>query len=247
MRESELLGPRMDTDFQNVASLDELNALMIECRRCPRLVEWRELVARTKRRAYRDWEYWGRPVPGFGDPQARLLVFGLAPAAHGGNRTGRVFTGDSSGNFLYGALYRAGFANQPESVQRGDGLELHDVYIAAACHCAPPDNKPTREEMDNCRPYFQRGLQLLSGLQGLVALGKIAFDNVLLAYRQMGQAIEPQPRDLRFGHNLVYELGSGLPWLLSSYHPSQQNTQTGRLTQAMFDAVWQHARQRLDG
>jgi uracil-DNA glycosylase family 4 len=247
MKESKLSNPAVNTDFHHIHSLTELNAVMIECRRCPRLVEWREQVARAKRRAYRDWDYWGRPVPGFGDPEARLLVFGLAPAAHGGNRTGRVFTGDSSGNFLYSALYRAGFANQPESVQRGDGLKLNDVYIAAACHCAPPDNKPTREEMDNCRPYFQRGLQLLSNLRGIVALGKIAFDNVLLAYRQSGLMPTSRPSDLRFGHNLVFELGNGLPWLLTSYHPSQQNTQTGRLTQPMFDAVWQQARQRLDG
>ena len=194
---------------------------------------------------YRDQVYWGRPLPGFGDPHARLLIFGLAPAAHGGNRTGRVFTGDSSGDFLYAALYKAGFANQPTATHAGDGLQLRDAYIAAACRCAPPDNKPTREEMDTCRPYFQRELQLLENLQGIVALGKIAFDNILLGLRQLGRPALVPPAELRFGHNLWYDLGAGRPWLLASYHPSQQNTQTGRLTPAMFDAVWEQARQRL--
>lgn len=229
------------TVLERVSSLDELNAILINCRRCPRLVAWREEVAVKKRRAYRDWVYWGRPVPGFGDPLARLFIVGLAPAAHGGNRTGRSFTGDSSGDFLYGALYRAGFANQPTSTARDDGLALIDAYIGAAARCAPPDNKPTREEMDNCRPYLLTELRLLKNLQGIVALGSIGFETVLTVYRQLGY---PLPR-LKFGHGVFYSLGEGLPWLMASYHPSQQNTQTGRLTPAMFDSVWQSARKRL--
>ena len=223
-------------------TLDEVNRILVDCRRCPRLVNWREDVARTKRRAFRDWVYWGRPVPGFGDSHARVLVVGLAPAAHGGNRTGRVFTGDSSGNFLYAALYRTGFANQPHSIQVGDGLALRDVYIVATCRCAPPDNKPSREEIENCRPYLLAELRLLRNLQGIVALGSIGFENVLSVFRSQGA---PLPR-LKFGHNAFYSLGSGMPWLLASYHPSQQNTQTGRLTEAMFDQVWQRARQLLE-
>jgi uracil-DNA glycosylase family 4 len=236
---------RVDNRLDNLQSLDELNRLLVDCRLCPRLVDWREEVARVRRRAYRDQVYWGRPIPGFGDHHARLLVFGLAPAAHGGNRTGRVFTGDSSGNFLYAALHRAGFANQPTATDVNDGLQLDDVYIAAACRCAPPDNKPTRAEMDACRPYFLREMQLLHNLQGIVALGKIAFDNVLLGLRQLGRPAVLPPAELQFGHNRWYNLGPGRPWLLSSYHPSQQNTQTGRLTPAMFDAVWEQARRRL--
>lgn len=225
-----------------VQSLDELNQIMINCRLCPRLTAWREEVARVKRRAFRDWEYWGRPVPGFGDPQARILIVGLAPAAHGGNRTGRVFTGDSSGNFLFSALHRAGFANQPHAVHRDDGLQLHDAYIAAACRCAPPDNKPTREELDNCRPYLLTELRLLRNLQGIIALGKIGFDAVLTSFRALGHTL---PRT-NFGHVAVNNLGDELPWLLASYHPSQQNTQTGRLTVEMFDQVWAKARELLD-
>jgi uracil-DNA glycosylase len=225
-----------------LTSLDELNQVLINCRRCPRLVAWREEVARVKRRAYRDWEYWGRPIPGFGDSRARLLIVGLAPAAHGGNRTGRVFTGDSSGDFLFGALYRAGFANQPVAISRDDGLVLSDVYIAAAARCAPPDNKPTREEMDNCRPYLINEIRLLDRLEGIVALGGIGFETVQIVYRALGHEI---PR-LKFGHGAFYRLGEGLPWLLASYHPSQQNTQTGRLTPAMFDTIWQKASDLLD-
>ena len=239
------MNERAENRLETVQSLDELNSLLIDCRLCPRLVLWREEVARVRRRAYRDQVYWGRPIPGFGDPHARLLIFGLAPAAHGGNRTGRVFTGDSSGNFLYAALHRAGFANQPIATDVNDGLQLQDAYIAATCRCAPPDNKPTREEMDTCRPYFLRELQLLHNLEGIVALGKIAFDNILLGLRQLGRPAVPSPAELRFGHNRWYDLGQGRPWLLASYHPSQQNTQTGRLTVDMFDEVWQQARQRL--
>ncbi|MBE0697842.1 MAG: uracil-DNA glycosylase [Anaerolineaceae bacterium] len=222
-------------------SLDAVNQIIVECRRCPRLVAWREEVARTKRRAFRTWEYWGRPVPGFGDPQARLLIVGLAPAAHGGNRTGRVFTGDSSGDFLFSALFRAGFANQPEAVHRDDGLALRDVYVTAACRCAPPGNKPAREEMSLCRPYLLAELSLLNNLQGIVALGRIGFETIITAYRSLGLEV---PR-LNFGHGTLNSLGDGQPWLLASYHPSQQNTQTGRLTPAMFDNIWQKARDLL--
>lgn len=234
-------GSQLLASLSQAASLAEVNQVLIDCRRCPRLTAWREEVARTKRRAFRDWTYWGRPVPGFGDPRARLLVVGLAPAAHGGNRTGRVFTGDSSGDFLFSALYRSGFANQPRSLSRDDGLTLSDVYIAAACRCAPPDNKPTREEMENCRPYLLAELRLLKNLQGVVALGKIGFDTVLTAFR----ALEHPIHRAEFGHGALVSLGDGLPWLLASYHPSQQNTQTGRLTPEMFDSVWQTARRLL--
>ena len=231
----------LNTALAPIDSLDALNQVMIQCTRCPRLVAWREEVARTKRRAFRDWEYWGRPVPGFGDPHARLYILGLAPAAHGGNRTGRSFTGDSSGNFLYNALYKAGFANQPTSVSRDDGLRLLDVYIGAAARCAPPGNKPTTDELTNCRPYVMAELRLLNNLQGIVALGAIGFAAILAAFRQMGHDIPP----LKFGHGVLYSLGEGLPWLMGSYHPSQQNTQTGRLTPGDFDAIWTKARERL--
>jgi uracil-DNA glycosylase len=212
------------------------------CRLCPRLVAWREEVAQKKRAAYRDWEYWGKPVPGFGDAHARILLVGLAPAAHGGNRTGRVFTGDSSGDFLFSALYRYGFANQLTSLHREDGLILKDLYIAAVCRCAPPDNRPLPEEMLACRPFLLREMDLLKEVQGIVVLGQIAFENVLAIYRKKGIEI---PK-LSFGHNAFYSLGEGLPWLLTSYHPSRQNTQTGRLTVNMFFAVWQRARELLD-
>jgi uracil-DNA glycosylase family 4 len=209
------------------------------------LVAWREEVAVKKRAMYRDWDYWGKPLSGFGDPNARLLVVGLAPAAHGGNRTGRVFTGDSSGDFLYASLYRYGFANQPTAVHREDGLALRDVYIAAVARCAPPDNKPLPDEMLNCRPYLLREIELLnraSGIQGIVVLGQIAFANILSIYRSQGHSL---PR-LEFGHDRLQELGPGLPWLLASYHPSRQNTQTGRLTVEMFDRVWARARALLE-
>jgi uracil-DNA glycosylase len=230
---SPLAGPRLWRDHHEE---------VIACRRCPRLVSWREEVARTRRRAYRDWEYWGRPVPGFGDPQARLLVVGLAPAAHGANRTGRNFTGDSSGDFLYRALHKTGFANQPTSRHRDDGLALTDVYIAAVCRCAPPDNRPLPAEIAACLPYLGVELDLLTGLQGIVCLGQIAFDNLLRLLRSRGHAVPA----LKFSHAGLHHLPGGLPWLISSYHPSRQNTQTGRLTEEMFDRVWQMARQLLD-
>ncbi len=220
---------------------EALNREIIACRKCPRLVAWREEVARVKRRAYQDREYWGKPVPAFGDPNARLLIVGLAPGAHGSNRTGRMFTGDASGDFLYPALYRTGFASQPKAVARDDALVLKDILITATCRCAPPDNKPTQVEMENCQAFLQTEIDLLNNLQGIVALGQIGFQTALSVYRQRGHAIPA----LKFGHAAVYELGGGLPWLLASYHPSQQNTLTGRLTVDMFDAIWQMAREKL--
>jgi uracil-DNA glycosylase len=213
---------------------------IVNCRLCPRLVAYREEVARVKRRAYRDEVYWGRPTPGFGDHAARVLIVGLAPAAHGANRTGRMFTGDSSGDFLYGALYRAGFANQPVSVHRNDGLALTDVFIGATCRCAPPDNKPTPQEVTNCLPYLGREIALLDCLHVIVGLGRVGFEAALRMYRGRPGFT---PGDIGpFGHNVAYPLGPGLPWIVASYHPSRQNTQTGRLTPAMFDAVWARVR-----
>ncbi|GAP14361.1 uracil-DNA glycosylase [Longilinea arvoryzae] len=220
---------------------EALNHEIIACRKCPRLVAWREEVARVKRRAYQDWEYWGKPVPAFGDRNARLLIVGLAPGAHGSNRTGRMFTGDASGDFLFAALHRAGFASQPKAVSRDDPLSLKDVLITATCRCVPPDNKPTQSEMDNCRPFLQAEVDLLPDLQGIVALGQIGFRTALSVYRQRGFDLPA----LKFGHGVFHELGNGLPWLVASYHPSQQNTQTGRLTPAMFDGIWQMAREKL--
>ncbi len=218
-----------------------LEDTLADCRLCPRLTAWREEMARVKRKAYRECTYWGKPVPGFGDRDGRILAVGLAPGAHGSNRTGRMFTGDASGVFLYSALYRAGFANQAESVERGDGLELHDIYITAVCRCAPPDNKPAADEMLNCQPYLLSEMMLMKNLHGIVALGAIGFNGVLNVYRTMGYDLP----SLTFGHGAFYELGKGLPWLLSSYHPSRQNTQTGRLTIAMFDEIWQTCRLKL--
>lgn len=213
---------------------DELNKMILSCRQCPRLVAWREEVALKRRRAYMDWDYWGKPVPGFGDVQGRVLVVGLAPGAHGANRTGRMFTGDSSGEFLYSALYRAGFANQPGAENRGDGLALRDMYISAVCRCVPPGNKPTKEEISHCLPYLEQEIKLLERLRVVVALGRIAFDNILRVYRNEGYKV---PR-LKFIHGASYKLGESLPILVVSYHPSRQNTQTGRLTQLMFDQIW---------
>jgi len=209
------------------------------CRACPRLVEWREEVAREKRAAFADQEYWGRPVPGFGDPRARVLFLGLAPAAHGGNRTGRVFTGDRSGDWLFGALHRAGLANQPHSVHAGDGLELTDAYVAAAVRCAPPANKPTPVERDRCLPYLVRELELLELVRVVVVLGAFAYD---AAWRVLGAAgVElPRPRPA-FAHGL--EVPTERATILGCYHPSQQNTFTGRLTEPMLDAVLGRARE----
>jgi uracil-DNA glycosylase family 4 len=210
---------------------------VINCRACPRLVAWREQVARDKRRAYRDWEYWGKPVPGFGDHQAKVLIIGLAPGAHGSNRTGRMFTGDASGDFMYPALQAAGFANQGKATDRKDGLELKNVFISAVCRCAPPDNKPTREEIRNCLPYLLTEMDLLTNLQGIVALGSLAFHESLgLLQTLYGLKLNTKPA---FAHSQLYEFEDGIPWLLASYHPSRQNTQTGRLTTAMFAEVWE--------
>lgn len=222
-------------------NLDNLEQQITSCRKCPRLVAWREEVARVKRRAYLDWEYWGKPVPGFGDPKARLLILGLAPGAHGSNRTGRMFTGDGSGNFLFPALYRAGFANQPNSKHRQDGLELHDCWLTASARCAPPGNKPTLEELNTCQPWLEEEMALLPHLQGVVLLGKIALDSLL---RLLGYSKLPK-KDIVFGHGAFYHPDENLPWILCSYHPSLQNTQTGRLTVEMFDQIWQQARERL--
>lgn len=219
-----------------------LSDSIVACRLCPRLVDWREQVARQRRRAYQDQQYWGRPVTGFGDFEARVLVIGLAPGAHGANRTGRVFTGDGSGEFLFRALHAAGFASQAESVSRDDGLHLNGLYISAVCRCAPPANRPAPDEILACLPYLERELDLLENLRGIVALGQIAFEYTLRLYRRRGN---PLPR-LPFAHGTLHELGSGLPWLLASYHPSRQNTQTGRLTEAMFDDIWRQVQERLE-
>jgi len=221
--------------------IDTLNKVIIQCRKCPRLVEYREYVALKKKKAYQDWVYWGKPVPAFGDIHGRILVVGLAPGPHGSNRTGRMFTGDASGVFLFRALNKAGFANQPQSTSRDDGLLLNDLLISAVCRCVPPDNKPTHQEITNCLPYLVQEIELMTNLQGFVALGRIGFDNVLAIYRAKEVAVP----HMDFRHGAVYNLGEGLPWLVASYHPSQQNTQTGRLTEAMFDLVWQTAKSLL--
>jgi uracil-DNA glycosylase family 4 len=218
-------------------TLQQLNAELLDCRRCPRLVEWRETVALEKRRAYRNQTYWGRPVPGFGDPHGRVFVVGLAPGAHGSNRTGRQFTGDASGDFLYPALFRLGFASQPTSVSRADGLTLTDLYTAPVCRCAPPDNKPTPQEIANCQPYLERELELIQP-RVFVVLGRIAFERILRIYSIKDTTIP-------FVHNIVHEIPDG-KYLVCSYHPSRQNTQTGRLTVAMFDQVWKTVRELLE-
>jgi uracil-DNA glycosylase family 4 len=214
-------------------TLKQLEGRVLRCRRCPRLVEWRERVAREKRAAFRDEQYWGRPVPGFGDPRARVYILGLAPAAHGGNRTGRVFTGDRSGDWLFASLHRTGFANQPTSVRADDGLRLHDAFIAAAVRCAPPANKPLPEERDNCLPYAAEELELIRP-RVIVCLGAFAWD---AACRLHG--LRPRPR---FGHGAEHPVPGG-PVLLGSYHVSQQNTFTGKLTEPMLDAVFVRARE----
>ena len=211
----------------------------MSCQRCPRLRQHSEEVARVKRRAYRDQTYWGLPVPSFGDPEARVVVLGLAPGAHGSNRTGRMFTGDRSGEMLYKVLHRTGFATQAGSVSRDDGLELRDLYITAAAHCAPPGNKPTPDELRNCRPFLERELVLLVNLEVVVALGKIAFDIYLDILKSQGKIASRAP--YVFGHDEMYRKGPGEPVLISSYHPSQQNTSTGKLTEAMLKAVFVRA------
>ena len=212
---------------------------VVVCTDCPRLVAHRRHMAEVKRRAFRDWDYWGKPVPPFGDPRAAMLVIGLAPAAHGGNRTGRMFTGDRSGDFLYRALYETGFASQPTSLSRDDGLTLNGAYITAAVRCAPPDNKPTPAEFQTCRKYLERELTLLKNLKCIVALGKLAFDVYLGILRDRGVIRSRSP--FAFGHNVQHQI-PGTPVLLGSYHPSQQNTSTGKLTAAMLRDVFERAR-----
>jgi uracil-DNA glycosylase len=214
--------------------LKVLNEEIVACRKCPRLARYREKVAREKRRAYREWIYWGKPVPGFGDAQAQLLILGLAPAAHGANRTGRMFTGDRSGDFLYSALHQAGFANQPTSKRRDDGLQLKDAYISATCRCAPPDNKPLPKEIANCLGYLERDLEILKP-KAILALGKIAWDGYLEILKQRG--VIASRALYRFAHGAEAEPVAGGPRLFGVYHPSQQNTQTGRVTPAMYAAV----------
>lgn len=230
----------MTQDRLPLGSMEGLVREIVACQRCPRLVAYREEVARSRKRQYADWEYWGRPVPPFGDPEARLLVVGLAPAAHGGNRTGRVFTGDSSGDFLFRALHRAGFANQPTSRRRDDGLRLTDAYVTAVARCAPPQNRPAAEELANCRGYLRAELDLLTRLEVVICLGQVALDGYLRAQRERGHEI---PR-LRFGHGAAYDL-EGLPRLIASYHPSRRNTNTGLLSEVMFDEIFARARASL--
>jgi uracil-DNA glycosylase family 4 len=227
-------------DTASLNPLESLNQEIIQCHKCPRLVEWREEVARVKRKAYKAEEYWGKPVPGFGDPQARVLVVGLAPGAHGSNRTGRQFTGDASGGFLFPALHRAGFANQAEADSRGDGLILKDMYINASGRCAPPDNKPSPAELNNCQSYLEREIQIIQP-RVIVCLGKIAFDRILKIFAVRG---------LNFSHGATYLIQPStfnlqLVTLLCSYHPSQQNTLTGKLTVGMFDQIWEKVKSLL--
>jgi uracil-DNA glycosylase family 4 len=222
--------------------LRDLDREVIACRRCPRLVAWREEVARVKRASFAGEEYWGKPLTGFGDRDAGVLVIGLAPAAHGGNRTGRIFTGDRSGDWLFGSLYRTGFANQPTSVARDDGLELTGAYIAAAVRCAPPANKPTPQERDNCLPYLVREVALLESVRVIVALGSFAWDATLRVLAALDFAL-PRPRP-KFGHGVSAEIGRFT--LLGCFHPSQQNTFTGKLTEPMIDGVFERARELAD-
>ncbi len=222
--------------------LQELQREIIACSKCPRLVSWRQRVAREKIKRFQHWEYWGKPNPGFGDPRAQLLLVGLAPAAHGGNRTGRMFTGDRSGDWLYKTLHKFGFANQPSSVSRNDGLTLNDCYITATCRCAPPQNKLKPSEIRNCRPYLLKELNLLKDVRVIVGLGKVGFDSVVNCFHELRWAsFEKKPH---FGHGVECMLTERVT-LLGSFHPSQQNTFTGRLTQRMFDSVFQHAKRIL--
>lgn len=238
-----------------VSWLTVLNREVVACTRCPRLVEYRERVAREKRRAYRDWDYWGKPVPGFGDPEARVLIMGLAPGAHGSNRTGRPFTGDASGNFMYPVLYETGFASQPNATDRDDGLKLTDLYITAAVRCAPPDNKPLPDELANCAPFLDREIAGLKRVKVVVALGKIGFDAYLNYVKR--QESQPSAKNAEgwgtqftkkayvFKHGAHYRMPDGKV-LLASYHPSNQNTQTGKLTRKMFVEIFKQAAKFAD-
>jgi uracil-DNA glycosylase family 4 len=227
-----------------MAAIKQLNDSIIRCKRCPRLVRWREAAAKNPPRRYLGQSYWAKPLPGFGDPKPRLLIVGLAPAAHGGNRTGRMFTGDRSGDWLYGALHAAGFANQANSDHRDDGLKLRECYITAAVHCAPPGNKPAISEFQRCRPYLVQELKHFGQVKVVIALGKIAFDSFIKAYEEAGGTIaKPRPK---FGHGVAVDLPNGQR-LICSYHPSQQNTFTGKLTRPMFQSIFDRARAILDG
>jgi uracil-DNA glycosylase family 4 len=226
------------------AWLDQLNREIIACTRCPRLVEHCQKIAREKRRAYREWEYWGRPVPGFGDPHGRVLILGLAPGAHGSNRTGRPFTGDSSGNFMYPVLHATGFASQPNGTHAGDGLKLRDAYITATVRCAPPQNKPTPEEITRCSDFLDREIAGLKNVRVVVALGRIGFDAYLNYLRRRGEV--KSKKEYVFAHGARYRMPDG-KILLASYHPSNQNTNTGKLTEEMFRKVFQQARELVSG
>jgi uracil-DNA glycosylase len=225
--------------MSSVSALATLNKEVVNCIKCPRLVAYREQIGREKRRAYLDWDYWARPVPGFGDPHARLLVLGLAPGAHGSNRTGRPFTGDASGKFMYPILHQVGFASQPNAQHRGDGLKLIDCYITAAVRCAPPGNKPLLSELANCAPFLDRELAILKDIKVVVALGKIGFESYL-NYLKRNKIVQSKAGYL-FGHAARYQLPNGVV-LLASFHPSNQNTATGKLTAAMFEAVFREAK-----
>jgi uracil-DNA glycosylase family 4 len=225
-----------------VTELEQLQDKIVRCRLCPRLVRWREKVAREKTARFRDWKYWGKPNPSFGDPNARLLLVGLAPAAHGGNRTGRMFTGDRSGDWLYRTLHKFGFADQPTSISRDDGLKLSDSYITATCRCAPPANKLLPQEILNCRLFLLREIEFLKKVRVVVGLGKVGFDNAFNAYRELGlTTLKTRPK---FAHGAVCKLNERVT-LVGSFHPSQQNTFTGKLTQAMFDAVFSQAKRLI--
>lgn len=226
-----------------MSELEALQQHVITCQRCPRLVRWREKVARLRTKRFDEWEYWGKPNPSFGDPRAQLLLIGLAPAAHGGNRTGRMFTGDRSGEWLYRALHKAGFANRPTSVSRDDGLRLRNCYVTATCRCAPPLNKLLPNEIENCRPFLLQELQLLHRVKVIVGLGKIGFDAAFNSVRQLGWTSEG--RRPKFSHAAEFAINERLT-LLGSFHPSQQNTFTGRLTESMFDSIFRRARALLD-
>ena len=240
------------TSSVHTTEIEILPQEVIACKQCPRLLRYCRKVAREKRRRFQDEEYWGRPVPSFGDPRAKLLIVGLAPGAHGSNRTGRMFTGDRSGEFLYRVLYDAGFANQPESCSADDGLKLRGCYITAVVRCAPPQNKPRPQELRNCQPYLERELALLNRVRAVLALGRIAFDTFLriilqphAGLRRQELEVFPPRASLRFAHGASYQLPGGLPRLFASYHPSQQNTQTGRLTPKMFRQVLEDIRKFL--
>jgi uracil-DNA glycosylase family 4 len=227
--------------IENAATeLEKLQRVVVRCRKCPRLVDYLKEVSRHKPKRFSDWDYWAKPLPSFGDPGARVLIVGLAPAANGGNRTGRMFTGDRSGEWLFGALHKFHFANRPNSLRRDDGFALKDCYITATIRCAPPGNKPLPEEVENCRPYLLRELDLLKNLKIIVPLGHIAFTQTLKSLRLTGYEIPP----MVFGHGEVYPLPNG-PTLILTYHPSQQNTQTGRLTHPMFDRIFERVREEL--